>query len=454
MSEERILDFLDGRLSGSAEEELLHTLAVSPERRQMLRDHLRLRELTSNLSRQSKFAVPDHVSQQLFTKLGALGFAAPPTTAAILTHATDYVKHDKPAERPRAVYWSGRRMIGSLAMASAVSFLLGVSAFYVFGERLGLRTLSEQRSASIVSINHPSGLTSHHQYASASVDIRQDARGVASPVSVGRRTPVSEPVAGFAMNMLPARDLSAGTELRLTPASLVTEKQLPDLLDRTINYTAPVEPDPQYHFAPSTGLTSHYLRGSRGRFDSFDPLPFLSEKGTISFRFGTGRPMKNTTTQWSSLSEMKFTWALGNLITARASLGQLLSWEREASTPKFLGDPIYTNAVKKMIPVAGMEIGLAFDQFGIPVEISGGALADGTAKFYPRASLFGHYDLLPSLSLGVGIEGLAYKHDISSSVNDVRKTFKDLKPIVDPHSVTTSETAGFVGLAFELGWHF
>ena len=49
MSEEHILDFLDGRLSGSAEEELLHTLAVSPERRQMLRDHLRLRELTSNL---------------------------------------------------------------------------------------------------------------------------------------------------------------------------------------------------------------------------------------------------------------------------------------------------------------------------------------------------------------------------------------------------------------------
>jgi hypothetical protein len=458
MSEEHILDFLDGRLGGPAEEELLHTLAVSPERRQMLRDHLRLRELTSHLSRQERFSVPEHVSSQLFTRLNALGFTAPPTTAAILTHASDYVKRDKPAERPKGMYWSGRRMAGSLAMASIVSFLLGVSAFYVFGERLGLRTLSSQRSASIVSVTHVPGLVTHNQFASAAIDLRQD-----HPIAVKRiessvyRRPASAIDAGLASSVEPIaqRDMSAGTDLRLSGASLAETPTALELVEPII-YTAPIKAGESFSY-PSPGVSSKYLLNPSLGFDAFDPSPFLSEKGTISFRFGTGRPIRNTTTQWSSLSELKFTWALGKLVTARASLGQLMSYEREANNPQEIAPrtfEITTTPTFKMIPVAGMEMGLALDQFGIPVELSAGALADGAVKFYPRAALFAHYDLLPSLSLGVGMEGIAYKHDISSSVIDKKNTFKDLRPTIDTHSLTTSETAGFLGLAFELGWHF
>ena len=448
MSEERILEFLDGRLGGQAEEELLHTLAVSPERRQMLRDHLRLRELTSHLSRQEKFAVPEHVSQQLFTKLSALGYAAPPTTAAILTRAADFVKHEQPApERSAPVYWTGRRMAGTLAVASVVSFLLGVSAFYVFGERLGLHTLSDTRSASIVSIPHLTGPVHHQQYASAAVDLHASS-------AVSMRSAAKQPVVA-SFEPIASRDMSAGLNLTPAPASVMKESK-PVQPEMPIIFTAPIRPGEHYSYQPS-GVSSKYLYNPGLNFDPFNPLPFLSEKGTISFRFGTGRlPIKNQTPEWTSLSELKFTWALGKLVTARASLGQLMTYEREANTPMLVGPKqfeITTTPQMKVIPVAGLEMGLALDQYGLPVEISAGALADGAVKFYPRAALFGHYDILPSLNLGVGIEGIVYDHDISRSVTDMKKTFKDDRPFVAPNT-PASEKAGFLGLAFELGWHF
>src|SRR5438874_1014764 len=58
MTEERILDFLDGNLSSHEEEELLHRLAVSPERRSLLKQHLQVRELTSSLARRQFVTVP------------------------------------------------------------------------------------------------------------------------------------------------------------------------------------------------------------------------------------------------------------------------------------------------------------------------------------------------------------------------------------------------------------
>src|SRR3954466_13828732 len=91
LNEDRILDFLDGRLATGDEEELLHTLAVSPERRQLLREHLKLRELTSNVAKQKQFAVPSHVTTQLFSKLDDMGFAAPMNAEAVLTRTPQIV---------------------------------------------------------------------------------------------------------------------------------------------------------------------------------------------------------------------------------------------------------------------------------------------------------------------------------------------------------------------------
>src|ERR1019366_10474604 len=84
LSEDRILDFLDGRLATPDEEELLHTLAVSPERRQVMREHMKLRELTSTIAREDRFAVPERVTSQLLNKLEEAGFTPPITPESIL----------------------------------------------------------------------------------------------------------------------------------------------------------------------------------------------------------------------------------------------------------------------------------------------------------------------------------------------------------------------------------
>src|SRR2546423_6871915 len=77
MTEERILDFLDGNLEASEEEELLHRLAVSPERRNLLKQHLQMRELTSTLARRQYVSVPKALTAALFTTLAANGYAGP-----------------------------------------------------------------------------------------------------------------------------------------------------------------------------------------------------------------------------------------------------------------------------------------------------------------------------------------------------------------------------------------
>src|ERR1041385_6696915 len=77
MTEERILDFLDGNLSAHEEEELLHRLAVSPERRNLLKQHLQMRELTFTLARRQYVPVPKVVTASLFTTLAANGYAGP-----------------------------------------------------------------------------------------------------------------------------------------------------------------------------------------------------------------------------------------------------------------------------------------------------------------------------------------------------------------------------------------
>ena len=142
ISEDRILDFLDGRLASGDEEELLHTLAVSPERRQLLREHLRIREITTTLSGHERFSVPAHVTSGLFATLATMGFNAPASTETILTRAPQLVRSNA-AERTMLAAKSAWRVgLTSIATASVVSFILGAGALYVFGSSLGIGALT------------------------------------------------------------------------------------------------------------------------------------------------------------------------------------------------------------------------------------------------------------------------------------------------------------------------
>jgi hypothetical protein len=448
INEDRILDFLDGHLSGEAEEELLHTLAVSPERRTMLRDHLKLRELTTTLSRQERFTVPEHVTAGLFTQLAAIGFSAPVSTTSILTNAPELVKMARQEEPAAAIAYGALRTFGrltfsSLLTVSVISFLLGVGAFYVFGSSLGLRTASEERQAA----EH----TSHAMAANTVEPIhRQFVQSIAeqpAPVSTALHsvTPfgasLANPLAGIPM---PA--IAEIQDARVPEAT--TEELIP------IGYTTPraataaiTAPDPT---APGLARPTWLAGGTS---------PWLNEKGTISFRFGSGRAPGNTTKQWTSLSELKFSWTLWDYVVGRASLGQFMSWQREVTVPGTVKPnsrvTISTEVpnLPKFMPVAGAEVGLTLDPLRIPIELSVGFMADGTSTIYKRAGIFGHFELFDALNVGIGIEGMLYTHDLSADIATKKATYHDFHPEVKDGTSLT-ETAGFVGPSLEIGWHF
>jgi hypothetical protein len=68
--EEKILAYLDGSLDPESSAELLHTLSVSPEKRALLEEHLKLRELIS--LGQKPMSVPFRTEQMLGAKLPML----------------------------------------------------------------------------------------------------------------------------------------------------------------------------------------------------------------------------------------------------------------------------------------------------------------------------------------------------------------------------------------------
>jgi hypothetical protein len=182
--------------------------------------------------------------------------------------------------------------------------------------------------------------------------------------------------------------------------------------------------------------------------------PLLDQKGTISVRFGSGRAPGNTTMAFSSLSELKFTWTIWNYIVGRASLGQLMSYERKAQIAPQNGAWVISTAPQlNSIPVIGAELGMTLDPIDIPLEVSGGVMYDGGGNRYFRGGLFAHFEPLAALSVGVGIEALLYKHDISSDVKNKLMVFRDFGPTI-ASGTPNKETSGFIGPSVELGWHF
>ena len=68
--EEKILAYLDGALDEESRSELMHTLSVSPEKRALLEEHLKLREMTA--LGQKPYTVPLKLEQSLAGKLPVL----------------------------------------------------------------------------------------------------------------------------------------------------------------------------------------------------------------------------------------------------------------------------------------------------------------------------------------------------------------------------------------------
>jgi len=112
---ERILDFLDGSLPPDDEAELLHTLSVSPEKRDLLRSFMKQDALLA--SDRASLAIPYHAEQGLWAKLDAVMPVSP-----------------APVARPMlAPGFFSRITTGATAMVGALALFVGVGAGYYAG---------------------------------------------------------------------------------------------------------------------------------------------------------------------------------------------------------------------------------------------------------------------------------------------------------------------------------
>ncbi len=489
LSEERILDFLDGRLATPDEEELLHTLAVSPERRQLLRTHMKLREVTSTLARQDRFAVPERVTNQLFGRLEEAGFTPAPSPDAMLARAPQ--SFSMPAASSMGVA-SSMRVAGAAAgaavatglsagwrfgamgllAASVMSFVLGAGAYYVFGSSLGLRTHSQE----IAALHHA---TKQHatqdlatQYAAPQEIAEEPVRSagnslaesntnlaVSLPIGpIGHIGPMEnsgmEPIVNSGMKPMV---INAGALPNNSPTPPASSSDLAENGNvQPIGYTAPKE-------NPFTMESDQlrYLNSPAPIWPNATPSPLANDRGIISVRYGTGQAPSSTNSPMSSLNEFGFTWTMWNYVVARASMGQMRSYERiaqvsgtskgnEVSTPESQ-TPISTTMI-------GGEAGVTLDPLGVPIDAMVGIMYSGSGSpdyspFYERASLMVHFEPWKMLEISTGLEGLLYTHYLGNSIAH-QENFYSLPASAVSSQALKSETCGLVGPALEIGWHF
>ncbi len=487
LSEERILDFLDGRLAMPDEEELLHTLAVSPERRQVMREHMKLRELTSSIARQGRFNVPEQVTTQLFSRLEEAGFTPPVTPDSMLARAPEAMSMRYAgaaalgAGTVATAVSSGWRFGAILLLAASVmSFVLGAGAYYVFGSTLGLKTHSQEVAELQRSLQHHAtpGLAS--QFA-----VSQNNADVVSPAGNASTGMVMRTTSAASTNKI-SSDASIASLFPFGP--METPKNMGNSQDNSssmadnsaasqdnsvpITYTAPKQ-------SPYTLTTDQmrFVNGPAPIWPSVIPAPFADERGTISVRYGTGQSVSigqsqgSTNSPMSSLNEFRFGMTMWNYVLFRASIGQMSSYERVAqlSTSGSTKGQIITaeGSSPNSTTMIGLEAGVTLDPIGIPVDALVGFMYSGGAQYYPqidgggpeyspfcgRASLMAHFEPWKMLEISAGLEGLVYTHYLSGSITQQERFFS-LSPSAVSSQALRSETCGLVGPALEFGWHF
>jgi hypothetical protein len=463
LSEDRILDFLDGRLASPDEAELLHTLSVSPERRQVMREHIKLREVTNNIARQDRFAVPGYVTDDLFVKLEALGYSAPVSTEALLSRTPEYVSVAATAAVATAVSTGWRIGALSILTASIMSFILGAGAYYVFGSSLGLRTRSQELADA-----KRHSVTKHM----ASLPI------AASPFDVAAAEPVSNNASKVISN---STKNTTGSQANVSAVPVeagfigpvISDGQLASSStnnadasasnDIPISYTAPVRSS-----YSASAIAPQPLTDVMPFWPSTIPAPLEKENGTIGLQYagGPSPDASSSSVQWNQLYELKFGFTLLNYFAGSASMGFLSSFERSAqgSVQQNVkdGGVNYANAYVisasgtnvKTSTLLGFEGGVTLDHIGIPVAAMGGLMFSGDGTMYKRASLMMRFEPFQDMVVSAGIEGLFYTHDMTSSLTNMERAAYPTNPYHTILPTSTTETAGLVGPSIQLGWHF
>jgi len=465
LSEDRILDFLDGRLASPDQEELLHTLSVSPERRQVMREHMKLREVTNTIARQDKLTVPEYVTDQLFSKLEGMGYSAPVSTEALLTRTPEYVSVAAATVAATAVSSGWRIGAMSLLTASIMSFILGAGAYYVFGSSLGLRT----RSQELADLKRHD-VTKH--MASLPIAASQFDVAVAEPASnniaIGNNSANGTANATHVSSSIANVPVEAGFVGPVLSEGHFANSAS-DNSDAGVENDIPISYAPPVQSSYAASVTAPQPLSDLVPFwPSVIPAPFEKESGTIGLQYagGPSPDAGSSSVQWNQLYELKFGFTLLNYFAGSASMGFLSSFEKSAqgSLQQNVkdGGVNYANAYVintsgtnvKTATLIGFEGGVTLDHIGIPVVAMAGLMFSGDNTVYKRASLMMRFEPFQDMVVSAGIEGLFYTHDMTSSLTNMERAAYPTNPYHTVLPTSTTETAGLVGPSIQLGWHF
>lgn len=451
--EEQILEFLDGNLSGADEEELLHRLAVSPERRMLLRQHLQVREMVGVLARKQKLAVPGALTAGVFSSVASLGYSGPMPP---VTNSNAGLK--PPIASAQRTPGLRKRTVALLALAC---LLLGSGVTYL----LDRPSESSVSTGSMSAMTIPSVASNQQPVAPQSIQSQLATAASTTPSSIIPASTIDSKATRHISNkhistattninngsqdfsqLLPVKEPATATPNPQPPT--------PELKNATPAQQQ-VSPKNEPAVQPTQDIREPNTTTSQRPASPFD-VKEAEHKGltspySFSVRSGGGKMPGSTYGYTGSLFELRGTYHLNNWLSVTGSYGQFMPYEtgvvsaqivsKDASQyMKLASDIQYKN-------VAGIELGASFAIEEIPFEISAGTMNDFQGTWIPRASLFTSLDWSDALQLKVGIEGMFYTHHINFSNTQTQPTFL-------LGTMKQQETAGFVGPAIELNWKF
>jgi hypothetical protein len=450
MIEERILDFLDGNLGTSEEEELLHRLAVSPERRNLLKQHLQMRELTSSLARRQYVPVPQAVTTSLFTTLAANGYAGPkmPVSSKSGRKLIASLEKNAGAIAQKITNTPSVFRRSSLIFASIVSFVAGGILIYLLMPETRQDKLLA--SASEVFQKNPAPTIAYHQSELTTSSTRPIANNSSATLISLNARDKSQYITD---NRSYKNSNPSPVENTVIPPSSTTDNVAVQSISRV---------DVKY---PNLNLATADIGGDRTSVNPFDHMipgqqaekSFL-QRFSFSFRSGEGKAPGNSSALTGSLVEGRVSYDVTDWLVAKVIVGDFMSYEMQAlpATPRFNPDGIpllQLSPVSRTRSVLGAELGAKFALFSTPFEADAGLITDFQGNLIPRGGFFTKLLLNDNIDMNIGLEGMLYNHNILPSLAAAQQTYTGQHASL-VGQLLSKETTGFIGPSIEMVWHF
>ncbi len=464
MTEERILDFLDGNLGASDEEELLHRLAVSPERRNLLKQHLQMRDLTATLARRQYVPVPKVLTASLFTALAANGYAGPVMPSASSKEALVASLENNLSKSAETVVASKSAPLykksSIIVLASLISFIAGASLIYTLmpearqdkfaSSVTNIFKAADAKTITNVAPSQASVLSLASQQ--SSIPFESNINSVRTKNNIFRNREIAKQHTD---------NIFANTSVEISNGDN-TISAIPELISKESNSVVISSVDSKLPPAITSSDIGGNMSGSRNPF-----VPITSQMNedrsfwnrvTLSFRAGEGKAPGNQSALTGSMIEIKASYDVNDWFVTKLSLGQFMPYETQAvaADPGFNADGIRLLQLKPQMQyraVVGAEVGAKFNLFDAPFEFDGGIIGDMKGNIIPRLGFFTSLMLQDNLSMNLGLEGMIYSHDISSSLRSAQNAYAGEHPALIG-SLQSKESTGFIGPSIELVWHF